>query len=392
MPLSVGDASGSLALRDAPPLRWRTRVESVESPVRQHRVFASLQGSGVDVAVHIATDPGTQAGAWVLNPSVISLTPWLKYLTGRLGVSKRSEDFNASGTLHVQGEGRIMAGSVEGALRCRMLDGELSSVSRSLHLAGIGLSLDLDRLSPLTSSRPQTLTFSEATFNEVTAHHGEVMFHFMDGGAVRIERARLEVYGGVLEMSPGTFPVQSLLAGEVSLHVNILHISLAAIAGLLPEVVAEARGRLSGEIGIEWTKGGFKLGKGSLEIERLESVEVRLTPQPGFLTDHAPERLALLPSWTGALGRLFMPRNPAYETLRQIEMGLMTLRVDSLAVQLHPTGDSSGPNATVRLSARPTVASAVDKVEFDVNVFGPLDEVLKLGLGSPAPLKAATRP
>lgn len=389
--LPVASTSGTIELKTAPPLHWQTQVDSAGGSLPRHRIKASLQGSGFAVEAHVETDPSRQSGNWTLDPSVIALQSWLAPLAHTFGFLDSLGDLTASGTLLVEGSGRIVGGKVTGSLRCRLEDGGLVSESHSVRLAGLNLSVDLDQFSPPASSRLQTLSFKEASFNNVIARNGEVTFSFTNNQEVRIERARLDVFGGAVELAGDTFPLKTLLAGEVTTSVRILHVSLAEIAALLPDVIAEARGRLSGEIGVGWTKTGFKLGNGSLQIERLESVEVRLSPQPGFLTDHTPERLSL-PAWTGALGRWLSPKNPAYETIRQIEMGLMTLQVETLTAQVQPAGDEAGRSATVRLSARPAVASAVDKVDFEVNVSGPLDEVLKLGLGNSFSVKMGSGP
>ncbi len=390
--LPVASTSGTIELKGAPPLAWETQVDAVGSASRhRHRIKATLQGSGFAVVAHVETDPSRQRGNWTLDPSVIALQSWLAPLARMFGVLDSLGDLAADGRLLVDGTGRIEEGRLTGSLRCRLEDGELISESRSVHLAGLHLSFDLDSFSPPVASRPQTLSFKEARFSDVIARNGEVTFYLTNNQEVRIERARLDVFGGAAELTGGLFPLKTLLAGEVSATVRIVHVSLAEIAALLPGVIAEARGRLSGEIGVGWSKEGFRLGNGSLQIERLESVEVRLSPQPGFLTAHTPERIPL-PSWMGALGRRLSPKNPAYETLRQVEMGLMTLQVETLAVQVQPAGDAAGRSATVQLLARPAIASAVDKVEFEVNVFGPLDEVLKLGLGNSFSIKMGERP
>ncbi len=199
--------------------------------------------------------------------------------------------------------------------------------------------------------------------------------------------------GGTVELRDERIPLESILAGEVSASLHLSQLSMRDISALLPDVIAEARGRVSGEIRVGWKPGeGFKLGNGRLQIERPESVEIRLTPQPGFLTSHTPERLTLLPSWTGALQKWFSLRNPAYETLRQIEMGLMSLQVETLSAEVHPAGDSMGRSATVRISARPAVASAVDRIDFEVNVSGPLDEVIKLGMNHKVSIRNGSVP
>jgi hypothetical protein len=67
--------------------------------------------------------------------------------------------------------------------------------------------------------------------------------------------------------------------------------------------------------------------------------------------------------------------------MQSIELGQSDLRVKTLDVLLTPEGDEQGRSATVRLVAQPTQpGTAVKEVSFDVNVSGPLNAVLKLGI------------
>jgi len=99
------------------------------------------------------------------------------------------------------------------------------------------------------------------------------------------------------------------------------------------------------------------------------------------LTARVPQYFDLLPAWLGPLARWARPVNPAYAAMKSIELGQAELRVKTLDVLLTPDGDERGRSATVRLVAQPEQpGSAVKEVSFDVNVAGPLNEVLKLGI------------
>ncbi|MDF3059877.1 MAG: hypothetical protein K0R17_4092, partial [Rariglobus sp.] len=61
--------------------------------------------------------------------------------------------------------------------------------------------------------------------------------------------------------------------------------------------------------------------------------------------------------------------------------GKVGLRVDLLEARLTPEGDERGRSASVVIRARPERAGTViGEVTFEVNVSGPLAEVLKLGM------------
>jgi hypothetical protein len=91
-----------------------------------------------------------------------------------------------------------------------------------------------------------------------------------------------------------------------------------------------------------------------------------------------PERLALLPSWTGPIGKWLATPNPVYGDVSDIEMGRSELQIVSFGLKLMPRGDDRGRTGVVQISARQTKSDRVVKlVSFEVNVFGSVSELLK---------------
>ncbi len=151
---------------------------------------------------------------------------------------------------------------------------------------------------------------------------------------------------------------------------------------LVPASLAAARGRVNGDLRVAWSEeSGFQVGEGKLRLDASEPTTLTLAASPGFLTSQVPARFVLLPAWLGPLSRWFSPPNPALATLSDIELGRIPLQVQSLEVDLSPDGDAVGRTASVSIRGRPVGdGGAVDLVTFQINVAGPLSEVLKLGL------------
>jgi hypothetical protein len=165
---------------------------------------------------------------------------------------------------------------------------------------------------------------------------------------------------------------------------DFVDMALGELAALVPQALAEASGRLTGRVAVRWNpQAGAEPGEGALRVAIDSAASVRLASAPGFLTNRVPQKLFLLPAALGPLARWTAIDNPAYETLRRIELGQMPLKVETLDVKLFPGGPDGPLSARVELVARPAEAGgAVERVDFTVNVAGPLSQVLRVGLQS----------
>jgi hypothetical protein len=158
-------------------------------------------------------------------------------------------------------------------------------------------------------------------------------------------------------------------------------LDLAELSHLLPAALSEASGRINGQVGFDWNlAGGARAGRGEMTVSADTPAALRLAPAPGFLTERVPARIQLLPAWLGPLARWLAPENPAHGTLSDIELGRQPLQVEQLRVELRPDGPDGARSATVIVAARPALGGAVERVAFTINVSGPLDQVVRLGL------------
>jgi len=197
-------------------------------------------------------------------------------------------------------------------------------------------------------------------------------------GHIEVRRVELEVLGGRVALAPFTLDPATML---VRVQAEVTNLALKEIAALLPETLADAKGRLSGKMEVRWSPTvGFEPGRGALQIHADEPAALRLAATPGFLTQHMPERIFLLPEKLGALAKWFAPKNPAFDSLRHIELGEDSLTVEKMKVELYPDGPDGVRSATVEVTARPPKGSIVEQVSFTINVAGPLKQVLDLSL------------
>jgi hypothetical protein len=262
-------------------------------------------------------------------------------------------------------------------------EGAFHDAANTWSISGVALAANLTELPAFATREPVRVTFREITVSGISLRDGSVELIVEPDRTIRILGARGDLMNGHVELTPFVIrPGQS----RVTTTLRFASVELAGMARFLPSVLAEASGPVTGQVEVSWDlKEGLKLANGSLQPRPRESATIKLAPSPGFLTSRLParvrEKIDLLPTWLGPIRRLFMPKNPAYETLRAIEMGEMPLEVKTLVVTVNPEGDVSGRTARVVVMARPAAeGSAVDSVRFEINVSGPLADLVRLGL------------
>lgn len=376
----AGELEGDFVslLPGAPKLHWRLSAQAPRDGFRECRMTVDAPGARLKIAVRIGAT--TTDGTWRIESGELEPGLWIAALAPQLAPSLVGATMR--GTLHLSGEGTLREGQPAGRLKLEWLDGALQNKAQAWALEGITLRGDFvfDAVAKTwASTSPLELTVKTISTERFGARNfalsGEVDEKLVFAG----KATRIEMAGGDVTVDPFTLPLDPPV---VSVNVRFNRIGLQDVAALVPTGFAEARGRIDGEVQIDWSKAnGVQLGAGYLKLRDDEPTVVRLAPAPGLLTEHMPERFGLLPAWLGPLARWFAPVNPAYADLKAIELGQTELRAHSLMVRLTPEGDNRGRTARVEMVARPVqTGTAVDKVTFEADVRGPLSALMQLSM------------
>jgi hypothetical protein len=198
--------------------------------------------------------------------------------------------------------------------------------------------------------------------------------------SLQLISTQVEVAGGELFVDPAEVP---LIPPVVDLNLRFQRVGLQDIVLLVPAAgLSDARGRIDGVMRLKWSDAtGLKLGVGHLALRNDEPAIMRLSSNIGLLTGRMEPYVDLSHYLGKTLGRMIRPENPAYKDLQNVELGKSELRVSSLRVKLTPDGDELGRSATVQFVAQPVEkGTSVKEVTFDVNVAGPLDALVKVGM------------
>ncbi len=380
LPPFGGEFSGEFAalkLSGAPTLRWTLAATPNDAQGRD--LVLTIEGTGTRLIVRGAVDDAGD-GRWAIEEGALDPARWFPSVANELG--EFTNGVAVSGVLTLRGSGTFVRGEPRGTIAVQWRDGVVQQEVEGWTLEGVTFDGEFSIEgggATIASTRPFELAVGTIGTTRFGARNFLARGRLQEGGRLALSEARIEVAGGEVTVDPAEIALAPLV-GEVNLRIT--NVGLQDVAALVPAGLAETRGRINGAVRVGWREGeGFQLGQGNLVLGETESARLRLAPSPGFLTDRVSPRFELLPAWLGPIAKWVRPKNPAYADLRDIELGFTDLRLEGLSVQLTPAGDGEGRTARVRVRARPLKpGGVVEQVTFEVNVAGPLSEVVRLGL------------
>lgn len=364
-------------LGDAPALAWHTQFRPAADGSPQITLEVTARGLAlrVEATLPLVDAPGT----WRILDGTCDPAVWLSVATARAGTTGLPPDFAVTGTLRLSGEGTWRENEMAGAVTASLENATAGSATQNWSASGVTLSTVVELAQNRPAIRTLKLALDTVRVAGLTARRIAVEAVGAADGKLDVRRADVEMLGGHVALAPFTFDPA---APAIDTTADLVGVALGEVAALAPQAVAEARGQIAGRLAVRWTaRLGAEPGTGTLAMGVDTPTTIRLAAAPGFLTDRVPARFNLIGTSLGPLSRMLSVENPAYDTLRRIELGQLPLVVDALEVKLYPEGPDGAVSARVDLAGHPAEAkSAVEAVSFSVNVAGPLSQVLRLGL------------
>lgn len=382
LPPLTGELSGKFtlfALPGAPEVLWKLRIEGGPDGARHGDV--ELVGAGGQVHAKLDLTSSTGNGKWEIVESRLDAATWFAFLSPFF--EKATHDLQVTGRFNLTGSGAIEEGRPSGAAQLTWSDGSVSNAVQGWRLDGISLKGDVAADSRngtvLKSNRPWQLTVGTITTSRFGARNLAVSAVLNEDRTIYLQSAKVELAGGDVTIDPATIELSPAVL-DFTIHVN--RVGLQDLVALVPASLADAQGRIDGAVRLGWSElAGLKIGQGSFVLRQDEVATLRLVARPGFLTGGVPERIALLPKWTGPVGSWIAPRNPVYGDVHAIELGETQLQIKSFIFQASPKGDERNRTAVIQVSARPyKEGGPVKLVTFDINVEGPLSALLRVGM------------
>jgi hypothetical protein len=357
-PSVVGELQGRLkSLPEAPALQWTLGVTARETGPLVCTVRVMGEGTAVEAECELSATDGVIR--WRLRQAELDLARWQAALAAKF---PQLAGINLGGILQAHGEGEWREGQVNGRMWLALADGRVAMPAKKFSLEGIACALQIDDLAKRRTAVAQVVTWQRGAFDVITYDPGRIVFS-LDGETIRIDEASLGVLGGRLILAPFVFRV---VDPEVTMAARAELIEVKLLLPLLPPMIAEAQGRLNGELTLHRDATGVQIRAGHLGLPAGEMADLRLLPTPGIFTSRLPP---------------FIVKN-FYPWLRQIENGTIPLRAHRMDVNFTPTLDAEGRSATVHIEGGPPTHPTKAPLRLDLNVHGPLEPLVKFGTDS----------
>lgn len=266
--------------------------------------------------------------------------------------------WSLDGVVTAEVAGRYARGEWQVGGIVRLREGRMSNRERKVTATGVEFDIefeDFDRM----RSKPGQLRVAELRTGDLPVRDLEAEFTFLGPNHVAVARAQLRALGGTLAAAQ---PFNLFLdQRDLEAVVRAEGLQMEEILALARDVPAKAFGRVDGQIPLRIDDGGVRFGTGWLALQAGTTAELQFNAA-GLLTQGAD------------------PKGSAYPVLQRIEAGLLRLKVSELRLELYPPNRPPGRSATIRMAGAPMDASVKAPVTLELNVNGPVERLVNLGL------------
>ncbi len=354
----TGGLKGVYTPVEGRPLVWSLAWFQSEGTERSGEVMVT----GPDMALRVALNfnEADNRLLWRVTEGRVDLAAWLPALAERPELGGILAGVAATGELMIAGAGEWAADAPKGQLSVTWTDGSLRNAEQDWALEGVSVNAGGEVADLVTGRVPLALDVRTITTGRFGARALTVRAAFVEGSRVEVAAAAVEIAGGRVTAKPFA---AALAEPKLSVEIAMERVGLQDVAALVPDFLAEGRGRVNGAVRINWSEtDGIGVGGGYLGIDPGERAEVRFRPNPGLLTSSLPPDVLRL-----------------YPGLTNLEMGQATLLAEQFDVRLSPEGDAEGRSATVVIAGGPVDKTLKAPLVLTINVRGPLAPLVTFG-------------
>ena len=269
------------------------------------------------------------------------------------------DDWELEGKFSGSAQGGWAAGKLITGGNLRLREGRAVSVAKAITVEGMAADLEFIDFGQVTT-KPGTLSIRELRTGQLTMTDFRWEFALQGPDHIAVTQATLQTLGGRVAAEPF-----QLVPSREELDAVLLveNISVEDVMALTKDLPAKATGRVNGRVPVRINHEGLRLGTGWLELKPGVYAELQLAAK-GLLTGGAS------------------PGSPGYAVLQKVESGLLKLQISELRLDIRPTNAPEGRSAQLHIAGQPVDKEVKAPVILDLNVNGPLEKLINMGLDS----------
>lgn len=358
LPLDELSIDGRLVIAAAalPGASLEVKMEARQAAGGAWKGSMTAKGDGLSIAADAVFQPA-QAFTFHVSTFEMDLAKWQDQI--QRVVTLPGGRWELAGAVTATADGRYAGGEWTASGAVSLRDGTMTIPDRNVSARGIGFDVEFEDFNAFRS-RPGSFHASELKSGDLKATDLDAGFTLEKAGQLAIDHASLKTLGGTISAEPFRLFLDQR---EVKAVLRLERLDVAQILALAKDVPAEATGRVDGRLPIEIDDSGLRFGTGWLAL----SPDV-----PAELTFEAK----------GLLTRGANPKSAAYGVLQQVETGLLRLRLSKMRLEVYPPNRPPGRSAQLHLEGDPADPGLKAPVTLDVNVNGPVEKLLNLGLSN----------
>ncbi len=359
LPADSVSIDGTLVVRAAavPEQELTVKLEAALDEAGHWQGTVQADGPGL----HLAAEGLYRHAAAEMDFAVpqlrVELKAWQEFV--RRMVFLPGGKWELEGTAVAEAAGRLRDGKVASAGTVSLREGRLANRERKISATGVEFDLEFEEFETMRS-KPGALRIAGLGAGGLQLTGIEAGFAFENDNFIKVSRAA----GGLLGGRMATEPFNVFL-DQQDLECVLLAdgLDVERILALIPDVPAKATGRVDGRLPIRVDEQGLRLGTGWLEMKKGAYAEIQFNA-------------------AGLLTRGVDTKSVSYPVLQKLEAGLLRLKLGAMRIDLYPPDRPPGLSARLHLAGEPTDPTVKAPVTLDLNVNGPLEKLLNLGLDS----------
>ncbi len=319
--------------------------------------FVQADGPGLSVRGEGSYDLGKDDLVFKVPDAELDLKKWQNFV--RRLVLLPGGAWEIEGQFTGQGEGRLVGKKLTTSGSLQLRKGRASNAALAVVAEGIEASLEFTDLAQFVT-KPGTLHIRELRTGQLTLREVDAGLALGGPDKIIVHRASFQALGGTVAVEPcNYFPSQR----ELETVVLVDGINIEEVMALTQDLPARATGRVNGRFPLRIDGSGLRLGTGWLQLKPGVYAEMQFKAS-GLLTRGAPAS------------------SPGYAVLKKIEAGLLKLKITEMRLDIRPPNAPPGRSAQLHIAGEPVDPDVKAPVVLDLNVNGPLEKLINLGLDS----------